>query len=246
MIRVFRRILRLYQGFIVSGVIFLFGTFGVIFAVIPGVQATIALYERLSTLEKEYGSLSTKLSFLKSLQEENLRDQLVMLVSAIPQDKSVPSIFSTLEGLAQQSGVSIGEINLTSPGSLATGSAGRQMTSGKKIGASTLPFSLGATGTYDQIRSFVSSVNQVKRLFDVTSFEFSIGSEGVTRVSLSFLAFYQPLPTKVGSVEAPLTSLTPREEEVLAKLIKYPDFSSSVFQALTPVSIGGRRDPFAQ
>ncbi|MBI4066661.1 type 4a pilus biogenesis protein PilO [Candidatus Gottesmanbacteria bacterium] len=246
MMRIFRRILRLYQGFIVSGVILLFGTLGVIFAVVPGVQATIALYERLGVLEKEHEALSTKLSFLTSMQEDNLRDQLAMLLSVVPQDKSVPSIFTTLEGLAQQSGVSIGEINLTSPGSLATGSAVSQMTSGKKIGASTLPFLLSATGVYDQIRSFVSSINQVKRLFDVTSFEFSIGSAGVTRVSLSLSAFYQPLPTKVGSVEAPLSSLTPKEEDVLAKLIKYPDFSASAFQPLTPVSIGGKRDPFAR
>lgn len=246
MMRIIRRALRLYQGFIVSGVILLFGTIGVIFAVVPGVQATIALFERVRTEEKEYDVLSSKLTFLTSLQEDDVRDQLVMLLSAIPQEKSVPSIFTTVDGLTATSGVSIEEMNLTSPGSLATASASRQSGIADKINASTLPFSLTASGTYDNIRSFVSSINQVKRLFDVTSFEFSMASADDGRVSLSLIAFYQPLPTKVGSIEAPIAPLTSKEEDVLAKLIKYPDISTSALQPAPSVSLGGARDPFAR
>lgn len=245
MLRYLRRFLRIYQGFVISGAILLFGAAAVIFAVLPGVGETRDLYENLKEIEKETEALSNKLRFLEALNEDDLRNQLVTLLSAVPQEKSVQTIFSTVEGLANQSGVNIVDMNLMSPGSLATGAATRQSVAEKKIGASTLAFSLTASGTYDQIRAFVGRINQVRRLFDVTSFDLSIGGTGITQVRLSLSAFYQSLPTKVGGVEAPVAVLTQKEEEVLAKITQYADLSQSLSASLTPILFGGKRDPFA-
>lgn len=244
--RYLRRLLRIYQGFVVSGAILLFGTVALIFVVIPGIRATGDLYGSFKEIEKETQALSGKRAFLDALNEDDLRSSLVALLLAVPQEKSIPTIMTTVEGLAQQSGVSIVDMNLTSPGSLATGSASRQSAVEKKIGASTLPFSLTASGTYDQVRAFVGEMNKVRRLFDVTSFELSISGTGATQVRLSLTAFYQPLPTKVGGVESALLTLTQKEEEVLEKISQYPDVSQSVSGPLTPILTGGRRDPFAR
>lgn len=246
MLRYLRRFLRIYQGFVVSGAILLFGTVAIIFAVIPGVRATRELYGSLKEIEGETQALSGKLTFLEALSEDDIRERVMMLLSALPQEKSVPTILTTIEGLANQSGVSIIDMSLTNPGSLATAAATRQSTAEKKIGASTLPFSLTASGTYAQIRAFVGEINKVRRLFDVTSFDLSIGGTGTTQVRLSLIAFYQPLPTKVGNVQAPVALLSQKEEEVLGKVTGYPDVSQSVFQPLTPILSGGKRDPFAR
>lgn len=246
MLRYLRRFLRIYQGFVVSGTILLFGAVALAFAVAPGIRATRDLYGNLKEIEKEVQALSGKRTFLEALSEDDLRERVVTLLSAVPQEKSVPTIFSAVEGFANQSGVSIVDMSLTNPGSLATGAATRQSAAEKKIGASTLPFSLTASGTYDQIRAFVGEINKVRRLFDVTSFDLSIGGMGTTQVRLSLTAFYQPLPTKVGMVEAPLVGLSQKEEEVFGKVSQYPDVSQFVFGPLTPNLSGGKRDPFAR
>lgn len=237
----------IYQGFVVSGVVLLFGTVAIFFAVIPGIQATRDLYDNLKTVEKDIGTLGGKLQFLEALNEEDVRDRLILLVSAVPQEKSVPTIFSTVEGLAQESGASIIDVSLTSPGTLASMSASvRQSASEKKIGASTLPFTLTASGDYDQIRRFVGKINTVRRLFDVTSFDISINATGLTQVRITLTAFYQPLPTKVGAIQAPVTPPSQKEEAILNRLIQYPDMSRGALDTLTPVTSGGKRDPFAR
>lgn len=229
-----------------SGVILLFGAVALLFAVLPGIRVTRDLYGSLKQIEKESQALSGKRAFLEALSEDDTRERLVGLLSAVPQDKSVPTIFSTVEGLANQSGVSIVDVTLTSPGSLATGAATRQSAADKKIGASTLAFSLAASGAYDQIRTFVGEINKVRRLFDVTSFDLSIAATGTTQVRLSLLAFYQPLPTQVGSVQAPLVALSQKEEEILGTIGQYPDVSQSSSAPLTPILSVGKRDPFAR
>lgn len=246
MFRYFRRFLRIYQGFVVSGVILLFGTVAILFAVVPGIRATRDVYESLRQLERETQALSSKRAFLESLNEEDLRVQVVELLLAVPQEKSVPSIFTTVEALADQTGVTIDDMSLMSPGSLATGSAARQSAAEKKIGTSTLPFVLTASGTYDQIRDFVARVNTIRRLFDVTSFDLSIRGTGTTQVRVSLTAFYQPLPTKVGSVQAPVAVLTKKEEDVWGAVSQYRDMSQSFGPTLTPIFSEGKRDPFAR
>ena len=132
--------------------------------------------------------LKGKLALLVALNEEDIRDRLILLVSAVPQEKSVPTIFSTIEGLAQQSGVSIIDLSLTSPGTLASMSAAiRASASEKKIGASTLPFVLTASGTYDQIRGFVGKINAIRRIFDVTILIYPLVSRGSPRCGFRLL-----------------------------------------------------------
>lgn len=245
MMRYLQRFLRIYQGFVVSGAIVLFGVVALLFAVIPGIRTTVALYDDLGELEGQIKNLSAKLSFLESLREEELRGQVAELLAAVPEEKSVPTILGTIEGLAQQTVVTIDDMSLTSPGSLATGSAARQSAAEKKIGASGLPFSLNASGTYEAVRDFVGKINAVRRLFDVTSFDVSTSGTGETKLRLSLTAFYQPLPSSIGSVESPVARLSEKDRATLENVLQFPDVSPSSGVPLTPILTDGKRDPFA-
>lgn len=236
----------MYQGFVISGALLLFSAVAFFTAVLPGIRSTLSVYENLKQIEKEIQSLSGKRSFLESLSEDNLRGQLAVLLSVVPEGKTMPSLFTTVEGLANTSGVSLTDMTIANPGSLATGAATRVSAGEKKIGASTLPFSIAISGTYDQIRAFVSQVNKARRLFDVTGFDLSITNAGVTQVRLTLSAFFQTLPTKVGSVQAPIVALSPKEEELLGVLGEYPDFSQASLEPLVPVLTGIKTDPFAR
>ena len=246
MFRYLRRFLRIYQGFVVSGAILLFGTVAFAFAVLPGIRATRDLYENLKDIKKEVQALSGKLTFLQSVSEDDIRDRLMIMLSAVPAEKSVPTIFSTVEGFAKQTGVSIAEMSLLSPGSLSTGAATRQSAAEKKIGASTLPFTLNASGTYDEIRAFVGQINKIRRIFDVTSFDISTTSTGDTTVRLSLTVFYQSIEEKVGSIKSPVVALTTKEEEVFMKVSQYPDVSRTFLEAPAADFSGGKRNPFAR
>lgn len=245
--RYIRRLLRLYQGFVISGVVLVFGAGTIIFAVIPGVGATRDLYDRLTVVRQEGDAMRAKLQLLKALSEEDIRDRLVILLAGIPQEKSVPSVLGTVDGLARETGVSVIDLGLTSLGSLASVSAStRPSASEKKIGASTLAFTLTASGTYDQIRAFVGTINQVRRIFDITSFDLSISASGVTQVRLSLAAYYQPIPTKIASIQSPVVPLSTKEETIFRTIQQYPDISQGISESLSPSLSGGKRDPFAR
>lgn len=244
--RYIRRFLRLYEGFVISGVIILFGIMAVVFAVLPGIRTTIDLYGNVGAIQKEVDALSGKLALLQSLDEESLRGQLSMLLSVIPQEKSVPTIFETVDGLVAEAGVQITDMTLTSLGSIATGSATKGKSSSKVKGLSYLSFSLGVAGSYDQMQGFFGIVNTVRRLFTVENFDLTITKTGETIARIAMGAYYQPLPTKVGSVEAPIQNLSPTELATLEKLSTYQDFSQSSTTQLTPVINSVKRDPFAR
>jgi len=230
---------------VVSGSLIVFSVIAFFLAVLPGIRATWDLYENLTEVKKEVQALSGKFAFLQSLGEDDLQDRFLAMLRAVPTEKSIPTILSSADGLAYKSGVSIIDMNLAGMGSLATGAAIRQSAAEKKIGASIMPFTMNATGSYDQIRSFVSEINRVRRLFDVTSFDLAIGSTGTTQVRLSLAAFHQPIPTKVGSIQSPVIPLTSKEEEVFMNVSQYPDISQAVPEFFAPDFSGGKRDPFA-
>ncbi|MBI5621174.1 type 4a pilus biogenesis protein PilO [Candidatus Gottesmanbacteria bacterium] len=246
MLRYVRRFLLIYQGFVLSGTVFVFCLLALVLAVIPGVRATRDLYDNLQMVRKEGEGLARKLTVLESIHEEDIKGQLLMMFTAVPQEKSVPTVISSVEGLALTAGVNLLDLSLISPGSLATGSANRQSLAEKKIGASGLPLTITVSGSYDQIRAFVSKINAIKRMFDVSSFDLSIGDSGQTQARVSLTAYYQPIPTKVGSIAGLLVPLNQKEEETLKTVAQYPDMTGVSSETLTPVSSGGKRDPFAR
>ena len=240
-----RRYIQIYQGFIVSGVILIFCTAALFIAVIPGIGATVKLYESQKQISKDIQSLTGKRAFLDALPEDDLQKHVVTLLSALPQEKTIPTLLSTIEGLANQTGVSITNISITSPGSIATGAATTKEVVDKKIAAFTLPFSFDVKGTNGQIREFVGIINKVRRLFSVKSLQLSVQKNGEILVHVELVAYYQPLPTKVGSVQTPVSALSQKEEEMLGTLIEYPDLSQGYSQSLEPMLSEGKRDPFA-
>ncbi|MEK9143600.1 MAG: type 4a pilus biogenesis protein PilO [Patescibacteria group bacterium] len=242
--RYIRRFLRLYEGFVVSGAIILFGIAAVVFGVIPGIGATVDLYGRMGELQKETDALSGKLAYLQSLDEESLRGQFAVLLSVIPQEKSVSTIVETIDGLVARAGVHITDMMIAGPGSIATGSGAKSTGSLKVKGVPFLPFSLNISGSYDQIQNFFGLVNQVRRLFTVENFDLSIVPSGETQARIALGAYYQPLPTKLGNVKTPVLKLSQIEVALLEKLSSYQDLTLSSAIELTPVVNDGTRDPF--
>lgn len=244
------KLLRAYQGVIVSIIILIVSGLGIIFGVVPILQKTIVMNTDINNLSKEIEALKNKVSVLESVDEGSLRNNAQVLLSAVPSDKSVPTLLWTLDGLTAKTGVGTGNFLVARLGSLATESAKRVTADEQEIGGNILPFTVNITGSLDQLRGFLASTVSVRRLlrirtlgvsFQKTGSE-STGSANMVTAILGMDTFYSPLPTTIGSVSQPLTPLTSTDDDLVAKVAAMQLMETTTLQP--PLTGAARPDPF--
>src|SRR3989344_9591395 len=113
-----RRFLFEYRTMILSAVALAGSIMGVVIVVIPAIRQTVDVWKKGNDLQIEVTDLRSKTAVLGSLDEEELRDQLTTLLSAVPSDKSVSTVFATVETLAGQSGITLSDMTVTGIGSV--------------------------------------------------------------------------------------------------------------------------------
>ncbi|MCX6792342.1 MAG: hypothetical protein NT149_04900 [Candidatus Gottesmanbacteria bacterium] len=242
-----------YLGLIVSVGILIVSGLGILLGVVPILQKTIDMNTQFNSLSAEVDILKNKVSVFESIDEVSMRSNVQTLLSAVPSDKSLPTLLGTLDGLTAKTGVASGNFSLAKLGSLATESAQRLSADEQDVGGNILPFTIDITGSLDQIRGFLAASVSVRRLLRIRTFDVSFlktapeSSESANLVSatLGMDTFYSPLPTTIGSVSQPLTALTSTDDDVIAKvasmqLLVVPS------SPLPPPSVGpSKPDPFS-
>lgn len=220
---------------------------GFIFGIVPAVQKIAEIKNQSLQLSASVERLQTKLKLLDNNDEIALRDQLVALLAAVPSDKSLPTLFSTIDGLSSLTGVTVTELALTKPGSLATGSGTAITSEEKKIGSSLLPFTVTITGTFDQIHAFLAQIVAVRRFLRVRNFEILYSNTTMLTVHLGMDAYYVPIRQFVGSVEAPLATFSEKDQQIISQVTAMPVVGVAESQAITPNSQTepARTDPFS-
>lgn len=234
-----RNFFRNYQDLVVSLVLLLIVVVGILLGVIPGGRATWGLVSQVRETSDKVALLGQKRTQLDSLNESQLREQLVTVVSAVPVDKSIPAIFQVVDQLTAQTGVSVSDMSLVSPGSLATEAAQKQTTEEKALGSSLVPFSVRVSGSFANVRAFLTKITSIRRLVRLRNFDVTF-TGGTTAMRLSLDAFYAPLPQLSAKVDQKLSTLTAEENGILVKLSNYPwlsqplEMSISTSQAVNP------------
>jgi Tfp pilus assembly protein PilO len=244
------KLFRRYEGLIVSIAIFIVSGLGIVLGVVPILQKTIALYTQFNSVSAEVNVLKNKVAVLASVDESSLRSSVQTLLSAVPSDKSVPTLLWTLDGLTAKTGVAAGAFSLAKLGSLATESAKRVTADEQTVGGNILPFTISISGSLDQLRGFLATSVSVRRLVRIRTLGVSFqknatGSADVVSATLGMDTFYSPLLTTIGSVSQPLTALTSTDNDVVAKVAQMQLMGST---SLTlPPSAGGavKPDPFS-
>jgi Tfp pilus assembly protein PilO len=220
------KLFREYQSLIISVGILIASVLGIIFGVVPLVQKTIDMNDGIKSVSAEVDVLKNKVTVLESIDEASMRSHAQILLSAVPADKSLPTLLATLDGLAAQTGVSSGNFTLSKLGSLATVSAERLSADERDVGGNILPFTLNISGSFDQLRGFFASSVSVRRLVRVRTFDISFlkveneasASANLVTATLGMDTFYDSLPTTIGAVGQPLTGVTSADEDVIAKV----------------------------
>jgi len=216
------KFLRPYQGLIISILMIIVAILGIVFGIIPAIGKIIQMRSNIISLSEANEQMKTKLNILESTDENVYRSELQDLVAAVPSDKSLTTLFSTVDAISASSGVTISDLSLIKPGSIATESAVKQSTEEKQIGSSILPFTVTVYGTYAQIHDFLSQVVGVRRFFRVRNFDISFSDVSNISVRMGMDAFYSPISLNPATFNKPLEPLTQEEEQIIAKIQALP------------------------
>jgi Tfp pilus assembly protein PilO len=244
--RQLKYIWRTYREIIIAVALCMAGFGGLFFGVVPTAKNTLATLDEIKTLSAHVEALSQKAATLDALSEDTLREQLAVIVSAIPTDKAVPSVFATVESVVATAGVEVMDMSVTQAGSLATASAQKLSTEEKTIGASLLPFSVTIRGPMEKVRAFIGRIGSVRRLARIRNFDVSVISPEVIQARLALEAFYVPLPTSLAKVDEALAQLSKEQQDALTKLATFPWFSQPKISAPQGPVYGNRENPFSR
>lgn len=190
--------------------------------VIPLIQQTFALHDELTQLNARVTVLRAKVALLESLDVDVLRGQLTDMLAGVPADKQLPSLFSTVDGLAAVAGVSIDSVDVSATGSLATASAAKRGPEEQKLGSNLLPYEVTIAGSLDQVRSFLATSNKVRRLMRIRDLDINFTGSSSATARIRMDTFYAALPATIGRVDQPLIALTPEEESLLNTMSALP------------------------
>lgn len=238
-----RRLFRTYRGMIPAVLLFVFSVGGFVYGVVPAGRTVWRLVSEREGVQREVTGLRKKSQTLGGLDEETLRTELLLLTSAVPSDKSIPTVFTTVEEAARESGMGLTAVSVANPGALATESAKKQSTEERKLGSSMVPVSISGEGTIDQVRDFFKRAVSVRRLLRIRFFDVTFLSSDRAVLHAGLDTFFSPTLATLGDVRALLEPLTNAEELILTKVSGFPAgiFETSADLPLSPST----RDPFS-
>ena len=216
-----RKFIRKYQGIIVSVCIILGSLAGGIWGILPAIGVVFGMRDETAQVQRQVDTLRTKANILDAIDEDTYSQYLTDLTLAVPPDKSLTSVFSTIDGLSNMTGVTLSDFVVAKPGLVATGSAEAQSSEEKEIGSSLLPFNLTVTGTYDQVHNFLEQANNVRRFFRVRNFDIAFNGEDLS-VKLGMDAFYKPFPTSLGSPQQAIEPLAQNDQDTIMQIQALP------------------------
>ncbi len=239
--------IRPYQGIGISMIILAVCIAGVVFGVVPALAKIQEMSAAAKTLREDTNTLNQKLTVLNALDEETLRNQLITVMSAVPADRSYPTVFETVEGLSAQTGASIRSMSISGSSAIATSSANKATADEKKLGTHTVHFNVALEGTIDTLTQFISLAPKVRRLLRLRTFSISFPDDDrPVNITLEMDSFYEPLPSSIGSAKATLPQLSEAEMAVIDKLGQLP-LATRESAELPPPLIGKVKDnPFLQ
>jgi Tfp pilus assembly protein PilO len=127
------------------------------------------------TLKNKLSNMNRLLEF-KNVVEENSELVSKVLVS----EKLVPGLLTQIDKIARESGLSINTLNY---------GLGSSKAKDSKVKFDTVTVNLSATGSFTQLKSFMSNVENAARIIVVNTFRYSSqkGDDGANRVGVNFV-----------------------------------------------------------
>ena len=230
--------------------------FGIIVSVLvsflivyPKISEALRLRASNEELAIRVGTLAAKAQFLSGLDKVLLDTQLGAAEALLPSDKSPFVFIREIESAAGANGVVLNKVDIA-PGPLSTTSAlapAPPAPGAVSEPAAKIQVRVSTTSTYGSLLGFLSRLYGLSRVVGIRDLTIAAGSAdqpSALRGSMVVDAYWKSLPTDLGSVEAPVESLTAVEAEVL-KRVKAPEAGAAAPSGAVPSVPTGRPDLFA-
>lgn len=177
----------------------------------PKIDETRAAFEKNSKDKETLAALEAKVKKLNDLKNSTLTLDFQKAETALPSDKNIPQIFSSISQLERVNGVQIEDFSIK-PGILS-----KEGAAGAKKGANVenITFNLTVLGSETQVLSFMENILKNAPLFNIGSVTLT-ASSGVDKLIMDLSTYHQNLPDSLGKVDSPLPELSETQKKALA------------------------------
>lgn len=221
-IHALRRFLRLHRAIAVYAVVSIVAIIGILFGIIPALGQVTTLMGETNALTGDITKLKEKVQLLNSYDMGFLEQSYADIQAALPEDKSIDTLISTIENTAGKQGLTIDSFNLEKIGSIATGSAAPVPVQ-TKDGSSVVRANIAVTGDLTGIRNFLDELVKVRRLVRVRDASLSfLKTKQAMSADIDLDVFYQPLPTTLGKASESIEALSQKQIDTLGTITSYP------------------------
>jgi Tfp pilus assembly protein PilO len=187
------------------------------------IEQIMANGSKIANAESETAKFDRAVGVLESLNETRVETGLNESVQALPSEKKVSGIVSSLTSLASSSGVIVKFLELT-PCGISTRSAAvrvsRSSSSCENVkllkNVSGIPLSMQVLAEESQLSDFVSRLHKVSPLLGIRSIDYSFG-ETVKTADIALLLFFQPVSQIKLGVDN-VSKISSSEESLLREL----------------------------
>lgn len=221
-----------------------------ILVVWPKFNQALTLKEGNKTLAETASNLEQKADALSKLDKVKLKSQLSAAEQLLPSEKNIFTFIRQVENVRNSSGVVITNLSVGTVGQFkAAETGGRQEAqtgaaavgtsaavpppaepnSEEQAGVSVVTMKVSVSSDFNQIFQFLNELYALPRVTTIKELSFAIDQQSSQlTTSLDINSLWQPLPTEMASVEAPLASLDQSDVDLLAKVESTGAVSSPV------------------
>lgn len=217
----------IYIGFLIIFLLLLFKI------LIPQMESILTNRTLLQNSQEKLDNLETKVRILRGYNKEATREQLKKLNLALPLEKDIGLMLSSLDSVAARSKAQLGTFSIK-VGSLATPSAA---TKDSTLGVPSLEVKLNISGEPREIAEFVKQTRSVLPIMQVSKVALTALSS-----SIDLVYYYQPTIPINSITDAPLPIFSSSQEKILSDIeTRAPVLTGG---AETEIDSSSRTDPF--
>lgn len=218
----------IYIGFLIIFLLLLFKI------LIPQIESILTNRTLLNDSQGKLDNLETKVRILRGYNKEATREQLKKLNLALPLQKDIGLMLSSLDSVAARSKAQLGTFSIK-VGSFATPSA---VTRDGTLGVPSLEVKLNISGEPRKIAEFIKQTRAVVPIMQVSK----VALAGLSS-SVDLVYYYQPAIPINSVVDVPLPMISSSQEKILGD-IETRVSALATGGVETEINSSSRTDPF--
>ena len=189
-------------------------------------------FKTIDELNQKKAFYQQKAAELENLDLAGYKRDLDTALIALPVDRDIPGVTGELLVALSGSGMSLGGIQFSS-----------SSPESEKVQEYTLRMDI--SGTEANLKNFLERVKIAPRIIKLSSIDAGKATSGQLSASIGFVAFYQQLPSNIGSVDEDVPQISQADIQMLAdieaKVRALPGASSETASSSSEI---GKSNPF--